>query len=214
MKLKFVSFSQRFWRYARIGSLTVVCAVALGAIGVSYEMWHAEGIIRDATRDLNLGRTGEARRSLEVLSKSASYGWFLKLHLVSNEELMRVQCAATVADAEYEKAVDVCTRALSSTTNPAVQHELYFNRAAAYIGQTVSGTLAKGMSRAIDDYKMDLRTELHSRAAVVLEKLNLFKAGQGKGDPKKGGDGESRPGVPMFDESPSNGGGGGIEEGY
>ncbi|KKU78544.1 MAG: 50S ribosomal protein L13 [Parcubacteria group bacterium GW2011_GWA2_47_7] len=144
MKLNYFSLPSRFWRYVRIVTLSTVCIFALGVIGVSYGMWYADGIIRNATRDLNLGYPGEARYSLETLSSDSFHKLFLRLHLVDDEELMRVRCAASVSDAEYEQAVAVCTQALSYAHGSAIRNEIRFNRAAAYIRLTFLGMLPKG----------------------------------------------------------------------
>jgi lipopolysaccharide biosynthesis regulator YciM len=126
---------------------------------------------------------------------------------------MRLRCAATVADREYEKAVDICSSALKVATTDRTKNEILFNRATAYIPLAMSGITPKGLSRATEDLKSVLRTEQHSRAALLLEKINLIKGGEGKGEPQSG-DQKGRPDVQMFDEAPPASGAGGNMYGY
>ena len=205
--LSFSSFHFSVSRKVKIGLLGLFFFVAIGMLALSYEVYQVELRMKRAAVELNTGRPRVATEMLDVLDKRPSFVLFARFGVMDREAFMRLRCAATVADREYEKAVDICSSALKVATSDRAKNEILFNRATAYIPLAVSGITPKGLSRATEDLKSVLRTEQHSRAALLLEKINLIKGGEGKGEAQSG-DQKGRPGVQMFDEAPSSGSGG------
>ncbi len=203
----FPSTVSRRWKIGVVGSLLVV---AVGMLALSYEIYQVESRMKYADEELNLGRPRVATSMLNELDKRQSFMLLARVGVIDREAFMRLRCAATVLDREYEKAVDVCSAALKVATSDHAKNEILFNRATAYIPLALSGITPKGLSRATEDLKSVLRTAEHSRAALLLEKINLMKGGEGKGEPQAG-DQKGRPSVQMFDEAPSSGGAGNNE---
>lgn len=170
-------------RYVVVRAILLVVFAVAGILlwFMAEESARMERTLRSAQEAIATSRPDDAALSLLRESERSSLQLFTRLGLVRDDEFLRLHCAVTLKTHDYEKAIEACSKALGRARKEELRREIRYNRAVAYV-HMLGGT-PKALAGAKEDLKELLRSEYHSRAAALLERLNLFP--KNKGDPSE-----------------------------
>jgi len=206
--MKILFSMERRYLVVRAVLIVVLAVVGTALFLAGKEMARMERTLKDARETISVSKPDDAAFLLLRESERSSLRLFTRLGLLRDDEFLRLHCAITLKTHDYEKAIETCSKALGRVRKEEMRRELRYNRAVTYI-HMLGGT-PKALMGSKEDLRELLRSEYHSRAAALFEKLNLFPKNKGE-DPS-----ESDP-LTDDDETfgPSGGQGGGTgKKGY